>query len=112
MIFKIILKIAVNAGAVYSASILFDGVSMERNIVALALVGTLLWLGNAIVRPIIKLLTFPLILLTFGVFNIIINVLILWGVDILVEELEIAGIVPLLLTTLLVSVVSSLFFFL
>lgn len=112
MVLKIVLKITVNAAALYAASLLIDGVTMERDIAALAFAGLLLWLGNIVVRPILKLLTFPLLLVTFGLFNLVINVFIIWGVDFLIPQLEISGIVPLLLTTLLISVISSMFFFL
>lgn len=112
MILKIALKIAINAAALYVASELVDGFSIERDISVLVFAGLLLWFGNAIIRPIIKLLTFPLILLTFGLFNVVINIFILVGVDILIPQMEISGIIPLLLTSLAISLISSLFFFL
>jgi putative membrane protein len=111
MLIKILLKIAVNAAALYVASVLIDGVHVETSFATLAFLGMLLWLGNAIVRPILKLFTFPLIFLTFGLFNLVINAFILWGVDILAPQLEIVGVVSLLLATLAVSLAGSLLFF-
>lgn len=118
MLIKIAIKIGINAFAVYIASVILDGVNLGiegtfslQDIGILALVGFALWLGNEIIKPLIKVLTFPLILVTFGLFNIIINILILWGVDIFLTQLEIVGFIPLIITTLIVSVINSLMFF-
>lgn len=118
MLIKIAIKIAINAFAVYIASVILDGVNLGiegtfslQDIGILALIGFALWLGNEIIKPLIKVLTFPLILVTFGLFNIIINILILWGVDIFLTQLEIVGFIPLIITTLIVSVINSLMFF-
>ncbi|MEX2008037.1 MAG: phage holin family protein [Candidatus Spechtbacterales bacterium] len=114
---KIILHIAVNAVAVYVASILLDDVnvvetaSAQETLTAFAIIGTALWVGYAVIRPILKLLTFPLIFLTFGLFNIIINILILWGVDIFVPQFEITGFIALLATTFIVSLAGSALYF-
>lgn len=119
MLLKIVLKVAVNAAAIYIASVLFSSVHLEvehfsdmRSLGILALVGAVLWAGNALVRPIVKVLTFPLILVTLGLFNIVINLAILWGVDFILPQLEITGFLPLLWTTIIVSVINGLLFFL
>lgn len=108
---KILIKIAVNATALYAAGLLINGFSIEKSIAVLAFAGIVLWLGTTIVRPLLKILTFPLMLITFGLFNIIINMLILWGVAFIVPQLEIAGIVPLFMATILISLINSALFF-
>lgn len=119
MVLKIVLKVLSNAGAIYLAARFINGVTLNADLnnfsdVApiLILIGSVLWIGNSIIRPLLKLLTFPLIIVTFGLFNAIINILILWGVDIILPQIEIAGIIPLLWTVLVVWIVNSLLFFL
>ena len=117
MIVRAILKIAVNAGAMYLAAAFLNDVVLDTGgsrlefIGILTLVGAVVWIGNSIIKPILKVLTFPLILVTFGLFNIILNMLILWGADILLPQLEITGFLTLFLASLIVSVVNSLLFF-
>lgn len=115
---KLVLKVAVNAAAIYIASVLIEGVSVQvsgfsdlQSIGALALIGFVIWLGNHVIRPLVKVLTFPLILVTFGLFNIVINMGILWAADIILPQMEIAGFLPLALTTLIISIINSLLFF-
>jgi putative membrane protein len=117
--FKIILKVLSNAGALYLAARFVNGITLSANlnnltavVPILILIGFVLWVGNSIIRPLLRLLTFPLIIVSFGLFNAIINILILWGVDIILPQIEIAGLVPLLWTTLIVWAVNSLLFFL
>lgn len=111
MITKLLIKIGINAAALYAASLLLDGVNLKPDIAVVIFAGLILWVGYNIVRPILKLLTLPLSLITFGVFNFAINVLILWGVDIIIPQLVIEGLVPLVLATLIVTTINSLFFF-
>ena len=117
MIVKILSHIFVNAAAFYAAQYFIDGITIEQGttlqqtLLIFGLLGTLLWLGNSILRPILKILTFPVIIITFGLFNVALNILIIWGVDILVPQLQIAGFWDLLLATVIISLVSSLFFF-
>jgi uncharacterized membrane protein YvlD (DUF360 family) len=47
-------------------------------------------------------------MLTLGLFSLVINIAIIWTIDILFPELIITGIIPLLLTTLIVWVIEFL----
>src|SRR3989338_1935975 len=112
---KIILKVLANAGAVYIAARFIDGVNLNNFssfAPILILIGFVLWIGNSLIRPVVKVLTFPLIIITFGLFNAIINIFIVWGADILLPQLDIVGFMPLFWTTLILFAVNNLLFFL
>lgn len=68
----------------------------------LVLVGGVLGLINIILKPILKAIALPLRILTFGLFSFVINILMVWIVDILFLELEILGLIPLFWTTVVV----------
>ena len=72
----------------------------------LILAGKILGLANLFLKPILKLITWPLRMITLGLFTIIINLALVWGVDILFPELIIKGIVPLLYTTAIVLIIN------
>ena len=115
---KILLKVLANASAIYLAARFIDGVTLNvdfGNFLSytpiLLVIGFVLWLGNAIIRPVVKVLTFPLVIITFGLFNAVINILVVWGADYIFPQLEITGIVPLLWTTLTLFVINNLLFF-
>ena len=74
----------------------------------LILVGTVFGLINFFIKPILKIITLPLRILTFGLFSLVINMLMVWTVDILFPELVISGIIPLFWTTVIIWGVSLL----
>jgi len=78
-----------------------------------ALVGALvLGLVNALVRPVMVLLTLPLTILTFGLFLLVINALMLWLVGALVSGIRVQGFVPAFLGSLLLTVLNLIIAFL
>ncbi len=74
----------------------------------LVLVGCVLGLINFFLKPVLKIITLPLRILTFGLFSLIINMLMVWVVDILFLELVISGIIPLFWTTVIIWLISLL----
>lgn len=72
------------------------------------LVGVILGLINVFIKPILKLITLPIRMLTFGLFTLVINMGIVWAVDIFFTELVIRGFLPLLWTTLIIWGLTSL----
>ncbi len=61
---------------------------------------------NAIVRPIIILLTLPLTLLTLGLFLFVINAAMLWGTSLFLHGFVVRGFLAALLGSIVVSAVS------
>ena len=68
--------------------------------------GLLLGIINAVVRPILVVLTFPITLLTLGLFLLVLNAFCLWLVSVFVTGFHVAGFWPAFWGALLVSVVS------
>lgn len=85
-----------------------SGVKLEGEIQILFFAGFILGLLNFFLKPVLKLITLPLWLLTFGIFSFIINMGIIWLVDIIFPELIIEGVVPLFWTTLWILGISIL----
>lgn len=71
---RFILRLLINAVALYAAVYLVDGIHLQSHswltIFVLALIFGLV---NSLLRPLLKLLTCPLILLTLGLFTLVIN---------------------------------------
>ena len=64
--------------------------------------GIVLGLLNYFIRPILKTLSLPLEIITLGLFTIVINMALLWFLDLIFDELYIPLILPLLYTTLII----------
>ena len=101
-----IIRILGNVLALYLAVLLVPGFIINGSIQEYALAGVVLALLNLIVRPILKAITFPLILLTLGLFTLVINALILWAVDYAFTFVTIESLVALVWATIVVSIVN------
>ena len=100
---KIIFSFISNILGIFAASYLIPGFIISpdyRNIITLA--GTLTII-NILLRPFLKLILSPFIIITLGLFTIIINAGILLTLDFLFESLTINGIPALIYSTLVIS---------
>jgi putative membrane protein len=74
---RFILRWAINAVALFAAIAILPGIDLPEGASWLSLIWLALIFGlvNALIRPLLKFLTCPLILLTLGVFVLVINTL-------------------------------------
>jgi len=71
---KLLIRWVIASLALFVAAWLVPGIRVEGNAwVVFAVMAVILGLVNAIVRPLLKILTCPLILLTLGLFTLVIN---------------------------------------
>lgn len=76
---KLLIRWAITSLALFVAAWLIPGIYVDSDgWVVYAVMAVILGLVNAIVRPVLKLLTCPLILLTLGLFTLVINGLTFW----------------------------------
>jgi putative membrane protein len=105
-----IVRLLVNAAALWVATAIVPGVTYTGG--PLPLLGVALVFGviNATLRPLAKILTFPLIILTLGIFALVINGLMLWLTSSLSESLglgfHVHGFWPAFWGAIVVSLVS------
>jgi putative membrane protein len=102
---KFLLRLLLNALAVMTAAYFVPGLTLTGPGAAL-LAGAVLGFVNAIVRPILFVLTLPFTLLTLGLFLFILNAVCLALTAALVPGFSIAGFWPAVFGALIVSLVS------
>ncbi|MDO5503619.1 MAG: phage holin family protein [Actinomycetia bacterium] len=80
-----LLKTVVNGIALWVAALAVDGIqlgttadSLANRLLTIFLVAVVFGLINAVLKPIVKMLSLPLLILTLGLFTLIINALMLW----------------------------------
>ena len=88
---KLILRIIINAVAIWVTSLLLSGFDFTGNIINLLIIGIVFGLINALVRPIVKLLTLPINVATLGLFTLVINTLMLMLTVWLSDSLQLTG---------------------
>jgi len=75
---RFILRWAINAVALFAAIAILPGIDYQGHWAGVLLLALIFGLLNALLRPLLKLLTCPLIVLTLGLFTLIINTLLFW----------------------------------
>lgn len=75
---KFILRWAINAIALYLAVLILPGIDLRSDLVAILWLALIFGLVNALFRPLIQILTCPLIILTLGLFTLVINTFLFW----------------------------------
>lgn len=108
-VFRLLLHVIANAVALYAAVALIEGFSISGDLMTLGVLGAILTVLNMVIRPIVKFFLGPFIILTFGLFIIVVNALMLWLLDFISANLTIQGYLPLLLATLLIGLVNIAF---
>jgi putative membrane protein len=110
---RFLLRWAINAAALYAALRLVPGLHAQSMYwVSIVLLALIFGLVNALLRPLLRLLTCPFIILTLGLFTLVINTFLFWLTGWIGEQFGIGfrvdGFWPALLGGLVVSVVSIL----
>lgn len=77
------------------------------NWVAAAIAAIVLGLVNAIVKPILVILTLPLTIVTLGLFLFVVNAITIWLAGALTPGFTVAGFIPALLGSIVLTLVAS-----
>ena len=108
---KFFVRWAINALALYVAILVVPGIDFDGDWTGLLWLALIIGLLNALVRPLLKLLTFPLIILTLGLFTIVINTIVLMLTSSIGQAfnlgLSVDGFWPAVLGSLVISIVST-----
>jgi len=73
-----LLRLLINALALWLATRLVDGISFDGEIVFLFVVAMIFGVVNTIVKPILMVLTLPFLIVTLGLFLLVLNGVMLW----------------------------------
>jgi putative membrane protein len=109
---SLLLHWAFNAVALWVAAYFLPGLDFTGSLVDLLLVAAVFGIVNSLLRPILTILTCPLIVLTLGLFTLVINALMLLVTGWLSERWDlgfaVAGFAPAFWGGLVVGIVSLL----
>jgi len=100
-----LLRVVVNALAIMLAASIVPGIQVDGLVPALV-GGLLLGLVNAIVRPVLIILTLPITLITLGLFLLVLNGFCFWLVASIVKGFSVSGFWSACLGALIVTIVS------
>jgi putative membrane protein len=108
-----VIQLLINAAALYVAVLVVDGLDFnfdrEGAWLEFILVALIFGLVNTFLKPVLRLLTLPITMVTLGLFLLVLNALLLllvgWISSQLSLGLEVDGFVPALLGSIVISIV-------
>src|SRR5580765_7732577 len=109
---RFLVRLLINACALWVATQLVRGVTFNGDVLPFLGVALIFGVINATIRPVAKILTFPLIIVTLGIFSLVVNGLMLWLTSSLSVALglgfQVSGFWAAFFGALIVSIVSTL----
>lgn len=102
----LLIRWILNTAALYAVALFVPGIDFTGSFPMLFVASLVLGLLNAIVRPILFVLTLPITIVTLGLFILVLNAAMLGLTAWMVEGLTIHGFLPAVVGALILSIVS------
>ncbi|MCA1736645.1 MAG: phage holin family protein [Actinobacteria bacterium] len=102
-----IIRVLVNAAALWVTAQIVPGIDLTADIWQILLIALVFGLVNAVIKPILKILSLPVLIITLGLFAIVINMALLALTAGLMDGLTVDGVLAAFLGALVISVVSA-----
>ena len=99
-------RFGVTLVAIWIVAAVVPGIDVAQGFASYVVIGLIFALVNVLVKPVLKLFSFPLLLLTLGLFLIVINAAMLGLTAALTDKLQIDGFGPAVVAALLISAVT------
>ena len=103
---KLILKLLINAVAVFIIAHVLNGVSVDGYVTAI-IVAVVLSILNVLVKPILVILTLPITIITLGLFLLVINAAIILLADKLIDGFAVNNIWTAIVFSILLMILQS-----
>ena len=107
MMRAILFKWLILAVAVWVTAALVSGINVDGSVGTYLLIALVFATVNVFLGSILRLLTFPLIALTLGIFSLVITAFMLLLTDSLMDSFDVDGFGPALLGALIIAIVST-----
>ena len=108
---KLLVAVAVNVAALFVAGYFVKGFDLNATVESIFFLAVILTLLNLLLKPLLKLILGPIIVLTLGFGLILVNMVLLYILDIISPDLTIGGILPLLYSSIIIGLVNFVFHF-
>ncbi len=101
-----VLRFLAVAAAVYLTVNLVPGISVSGGWVTMLLVALVWSVIITVIRPVLRILSLPITIITLGLFSFVLNALLFWAMELIVPGFDVAGFLPALLGSIVLSILS------
>lgn len=103
---QFLIRWGLNAAGLFTASLFLTGISYQKEWHVLIFAGLLLSVINALIKPFIVILSLPALLLTLGIFSIVINGFMVYLAHLLYAPFQVSSFGTAILAGLIVGLVN------
>lgn len=103
---KLLVRLFVNVIAIWLAAQLISGIELTGNLWQALIVALVFGIVNAVIKPILQFFSAPLIVITLGIFTLVINALLLLLTSWLTDALTVSSFLAAFLGALIISAIS------
>ena len=103
---KTLLRWLISAAIVYCIPYFVEGIWV-KNFMSAIIASLVIGLFNTFLKPLLALLSLPIVILTFGLALLVINALLLWLAGSMLEGFEVNGFMPALYGSFIISIVTG-----
>lgn len=103
-----VIRLLVNAMALWAAAGLVGGIQLSENLVSVLFVALVFGILNAILKPVLIFFSLPFIVLTLGLFALVVNGALLLLTASLTDALTVSGFGSAILGSIVISIVTML----
>ena len=107
MLVTFLISLIVNAIALYVVTLFVPGVGVDNNI-TLVISALVVGIVNGLIKPVVKLISLPLTIITFGLFALVVNAFMFGLAAWIVPGFSISGIFPAFIGAIVLTIVSTL----
>lgn len=103
---RLVLRFLVIAAAVWIVAAVVPGVVVREGVESYLVIALIFAVVNLLVKPLLRLLSFPLLLLTLGLFLVVINAALFGLTALLTDRMTVDGFGPAVVAALIISAVT------
>lgn len=103
---KTVLKFLGTVAAIMLTVHLVPGVSVSGGWISLFLAALVWSVISLVIKPVLKILTLPVTIITFGLFSFVLNAALFWAMTLVVPGFSVMGFWPALLGALVLSILN------
>ena len=103
---RLIARFLVIVVAFWLVAAFVPGIDIREDWISYVVIAAIFAAINVVVKPLLKLMSFPLLLLTLGLFLIVVNAALFGLTALLTARLEVDGIGPAVIASLVISAVT------
>jgi putative membrane protein len=101
---EIIVKLVLYSALMYGIPYVVPGVTVDMFWPTAVIAGLVFYIASHLIKPILKILTLPITVITLGLFMIVINAAVFWGTAYFVTGFEVASLGPAVIGGIIASV--------